>query len=180
MIIQPWIDAIDDSVSDEKLMKDAKTLVDWVRESGAYPVFYEPQLGWRDMDKNQEKGHRRIQHLAEALDTGFIPAGQAWLKVAQKYPAKKDQSGNPAPGDSPAFLHPYMYSDFGHQSFNGSLFNSLMIWKYLTGQSPTTVRVAADAPHLNKQAKERILWDRVAYLQRIADESISPAAKKVR
>ncbi len=180
VIIQPWIDAIDDKVSDEDLLRDAKTLVDWVKQSGAYPVLYEPQLGWRDMEKNQEKGHQRIRHLAEVLDTGFIPAGQAWLKVAKVYPAKKDKSGNPTMGDSPAFLHPYMYSDFGHQSFNGSLLNSLMIWKYLTGQSPVTVKVAADAPTLNKEAKQRIVWDRAAYLQRIADESITPASEKVR
>ena len=57
VIIQPWIDAIDDKVSDKDLIKDAKTLVDWIKESGAYPVFYEPQLGWRDMESNQEKGH---------------------------------------------------------------------------------------------------------------------------
>ncbi len=180
VIIQPWIDAIDDKVSDEELLKDAKTLVDWVKESGAYPVLYEPQLGWRDMEKNQKRGHERIRHLAEVLDTGFIPAGQAWLKVAKDYPVKKDKNGNPTTGDSPAFLHPYMYSDFGHQSFNGSLFNSLMIWKYLTGQSPTTVKVTAGAPNLNKSAKVRIVWDRVGYLKKIADESITPASERVR
>jgi hypothetical protein len=73
-----------------------------------------------------------------------------------------------------------MYSDFGHQSYNGSLFNSLMIWKYLTGQSPATVRVTADAPNLNKEAKERIIWDRVPYLEKIADEAITPASEKMR
>ena len=180
VIIQPWLDAVDDKVSDEDLMTVAKTLVDWIKESGAYPVLYEPQLGWLDMEKTQAKGHRRIRHLAEALDTGFIPAGQAWLKVAKDYPLKKDAHGNPTSGDSPAFLHPYMYSDFGHQSFNGSLFNSLMIWKYLTGQSPATVNVTAAAPSLNKQAKERIVWDRVPYLKKIADESITAASEKVR
>ena len=180
VIIQPWIDATDAKVSDADLLKDAKTLVDWAREVGAYPVFYEPQFGWPNLLKDQAYGYQRIKQLADTLDTGLIPAGQAWPLLLKDYPLKLDAGGRPTTGTDMSTLHPYMYSDFGHQSFNGSLLNSLMIWKYLTGQSPLTVKVTADTPGLNPEAKQRIIWDRVPYLAKLADDSIVPASEKVR
>ena len=180
VIIQPWIDATDPKVTDEDLLKDAKTLVDWAREVGAYPVLYEPQFGWPNLLKEQAYGYQRIKQLADTLDTGFIPAGQAWPLLLNDYPLKMNASGQPVAGVDMSTLHPYMYSDFGHQSFNGSLLNSLMIWKYLTGQSPLTVKVTPDQPTLNKQAKERIILDRVPYLEKLVDDSIIPASDKVR
>ena len=56
VIIQPWEDALDPKVPDEQLLKDCKTLVDWAREVGAFPVLYEPQFGWQELDRDQARG----------------------------------------------------------------------------------------------------------------------------
>ncbi len=180
VIIQPWLDAVDPNVSDDQLLKDCKTLVDWSREVGAYPVLYEPQFGWQELEKDQARGHERILKMAEKLDTGFIPAGQAWLRVAKDYPMKKPGHGRSVKETDPDTLDGLMYGDFGHQNFNGALFNSMMVWRYLTGASATKINVTPDGPLVEPKAKNIILWDKLPYLQKLADTAIVPASEKVR
>jgi PKD repeat protein len=186
VIIQPWIDATDPKVSDEYLLKHATTLVKWIRAAGAYPVFYEPQFGWMNFDAEQAFGHKRIKELADKLDAGFIPAGQGWVQVEKNHPldralAKKGQHGT----DAQSIDH-LLYADFGHQNFSGGFFNALMIWKYLTGQSPLTVKVDETSPLVTKKQwdggslLEKINWKIVPELKKIADETITPGAQKAR
>lgn len=180
VIIQPWLDAIDPAVTDEQLLKDCKTLVDWAREVGAFPVLYEPQMGWQELDHDQARCHERILMLAEKLDTGFIPAGQAWLQVAKDFPMKKLGHGRSVKETENDTLDGLMYGDFGHQNFNGALFNSMMIWKYLTGESPTELNLSATAKGINDQTRKMVGWDKVPYLEQVVDASITPGSQKVR
>jgi len=180
VIIQPWLDAIDPNVSDDQLLKDCKTLVDWAREGGAYPVLYEPQLGWQNQEKDQARIHERVSHMAEVLDAGFIPAGQGWLQVAKDLPMKEPGEGRGKKETDPETLDGLMFSDFGHQSFTGALFNAMMIWKYLTGQSPTALTLSATSPGVNPEAVQRVVWDKLPYLEKVADQTITPAAQKKR
>jgi PKD repeat protein len=180
VIIQPWLDALDPNVSDDQLLHDCKTLVDWAREAGAFPVIYEPQFGWQNLERDQALGHQRIMMLAEKLDTGFIPGGQAWLQVAKDYPMKLPGEGRGKKETDPDTLDGMMYSDFGHQSFTGALLNSLMIWKYLTGEELTELKLSATQPEVPQQAKKMVMWDRLGYLEKLADQSIVPAAQKIR
>jgi PKD repeat protein len=180
VIIQPWNDALDPSVSDEQLLKDCKTLVDWAREAKAYPVLYEPQFGWQNQAADQALAHQRIMRLAVQLDTGYIPAGQAWLTVAKDYPMKLPGAGRSQKETDPDTLDGLMYIDFGHQSFTGALFNSLMVWKYLTGESPLDVKVSAADKDVWDEARQRVDWDRLGYFQKVADQAIIPAAQRVR
>ena len=180
VIIQPWIDAVDTKVSDDDLLKDCKTLVDWAREAGAFPVLYEPQFGWQNQDKDQAYGHQRIYHMAEVLDTGYIPAGQGWLQVAKDFPMKVPGFQRGFKETDPDTLDGMMYGDFGHQNFTGALFNALMIWKYLTGQSPTTLPLSATAPGVEAQAVKNVNWDKLPYLEKVVDQTIVPASQHVR
>jgi len=180
VIIQPWNDALDPNVTDEQLLKDCKTLVDWAREVGAYPVLYEPQFGWQNQAADQARGHARIMHLAEQLDTGYIPAGQAWLIVAKDLPMKSPGTGRSVRETDLETLDGLMYVDFGHQSFSGALFNSMMIWKYLTGQSPLAIKLSPTAKEVSDEAKRRVVWDKLPYLQKVADGAIVPASQQVR
>lgn len=180
VIIQPWLDAVDPTVSDEALLKDCKTLVDWSREVGAFPVLYEPQFGWQNLAMEQARGHERILAMAAKLDTGFIPGGQAWLRVAKDLPMKKEGAGRSVKETDLDTLDGLMYSDFGHQSFSGALLNSMMIWKYLTGQSPTELRISATEKEVENQAKRMVVWDKLPYLEKVAEEMIVPASQKVR
>ena len=181
VIIQPWIEATDPTVSDEDLLKHASTLVDWVRTSGAYPVFYEPQFWWVEGFKpDQTRGHERIRKLAETLGTGFIPAGQAWLAVEKDYPLPVyADSGRGKPSDDPLAFNNLMFSDVGHQSFTGSLFNSMMVWKYLTGRSPKELAVS-DKVDFDPEHLKHIRWDLLPYFQGKADEAITPAKERLR
>jgi PKD repeat protein len=180
VIIQPWIDAVDPKVSDDDLLASCKTLVDWARDAGAYPVLYEPQFGWQNLDKDQAYGHQRISHMAKVLDTGLIPAGQAWLQVAKDFPMKLPGQGRSTKESDPDTLDGLMYGDFGHQNFNGALFNAMMIWKYLTGTTPSTLPLAATTPAVPSEAKKHVLWDRLPYLEKTADAAIVPASQHVR
>jgi hypothetical protein len=180
VIIQPWIDAVDPAVSDEQLLKDCKTLVDWTREVGAAPVLYEPQYGWQELDRDTALGHKRIYAMAEKLDTGFIPAGDAWLQVAKDFPMKKPGHQRSVKETDPDTLDGMMYGDFGHQNFTGALFNSMMIWKYLTGESPAELNLSATAKGVGDQAKHMVAWDKLPYLQKLVDTEITPASQKLR
>ncbi len=180
VIIQPWLDAVDPAVSDDQLLKDCKTLVDWAREGGAYPVLYEPQLGWQNQEKDQARIHERVSHMAEVLDTGFIPAGQGWLQVAKDLPMKEPGQGRGTKETDPETLDGLMFSDFGHQSFTGATFNAIMIWKYLTGQSPTSLTLSATSPGVEPQAVKMVNWEKLPYLEKVADQTITPASQKTR
>jgi PKD repeat protein len=181
VIIQPWIEVLDPKVSDAELLKHATTLVNWVRASGAYPVFYEPQFGWTEGFKaDQARAHDRIRQLAESLDTGFIPAGSAWFAVEKDYPLPVwADSGRGKTSDDPLAFNNLMFCDTGHQSYTGSLFNSLMVWKYLTGVSPKDIAVT-DKVDLDPEHLKRIRWDLLPYFQAKADEGIVPAKEKLR
>ena len=85
---------------------------------------------------------------------GFIPGGQAWLQVAKDYPMKLPGEGRGKKETDPDTLDGMMYSDFGHQSFTGALLNSLMIWKYLTGEELTELKLSATQPEVPQQAKK--------------------------
>jgi PKD repeat protein len=180
VIIQPWLDAVDPNVSDEQLLKDCKTLVDWAREVGAEPVLYEPQFGWQELEHDTALGHKRIYAMAEKLDTGFIPGGDQWLQVAKDFPMKKPGHGRSFKETDPDTLDGMMYGDFGHQNFTGALFNSMMIWKYLTGESPTELNLSATAKGINDQARKAVAWEKLPYLEKLVDSSITPASQKLR
>jgi PKD repeat protein len=180
VIIQPWLDAIDPNVSDAQLLKNCKTLVDWSREVGAYPVLYEPQMGWQNFSQDQATAHQRIGWLAQQLDTGFIPGGQAWARVADDFPMKTPGHGRGMKETDPATFDGLMYSDFGHQSFTGALFNSMMIWRYLTGQSMASMTVSPTGPVVEDKARQLVVWSDLPYLEKVGDEVITPASQRVR
>lgn len=185
VLIQPWIDATDPNVSDEDLLKSAATLVKWAREAGAFPVIYEPQFGWQNFDKDQPYGHERIKRLAEQLDTGFIPAGQGWANAEKVFPLVRNEAGQGVAGEDPLAYPKLLFSDFGHQNDTGSFFNALMVWKYLTGQSPLQVNMNQSTPHVTEKSwdstlLERINWEQVPQLKKIADDTITPGSQKLR
>ncbi len=180
VVIQPWEDAYLDKVSDEDLLKHARTLVEWVRATGAFPVFYEPQVGWLKYDEWQERGHRRIRRLAETLDTGFIPAGQVWSQARERFPLPMDPSGIGAKTDDPMTLNRVLYGDFGHQSFTGAALNGLMVWRYLTGASARAFTFSPETPHLDKEKREKIEFQHLPYLQELVDRAIVPGAERLR
>jgi hypothetical protein len=184
VIIQPWTEAYDTKVSDEDLLKHATTLVNWVRASGAYPVIYEPQFDWIFFKRYQARAHERLVKIAEALDTGYIPAGQGWLIVEKDYPqpVRADSpDGQGTTNDDPKALNKVMFADSVHQSYSGALFNSLMVWKYLAGRSPKDLAIPeAKNSAIGEDAVNRVRWDLVPYLQGKADEVITPAKDKLR
>jgi len=180
VIIEPWVDALDPAVSDQELLKQCKTLVDWAREVGAYPVLYEPQFGWQKQASDQARGHARIAMMADKLDTGFIPAGQAWLQVAKDFPMKIPGFERGVKETDPDTLDGLMYSDFGHQSFSGALFNALMVWRYLTGASASTIHISPGDKEVDDESRHYIQWDKLPYLEKTADRMITPAAQRVR
>jgi hypothetical protein len=176
VIIQPGFDLIDPSVPDEQLLKDCKTLVDWTRESGAFPVLYEPHHSFRNLAKDQFRAHERITRLADQLKTGFVPAGQAWLRVARDLPLS-DMAWTGENGTDPETFDGLMYHDHVHPSESGALVNSLMIWKYLTGQPPTAVGLSLNDKEV---AGKKLIWEKLPYLEKVADEAIAPASERVR
>ena len=183
VIIQPWTEAYDEKVSDEDLLKHATTLVNWVRASGAYPVIYEPQFDWIFFKPYQARGHERLRKIAETLDAGYIPAGQGWLAVEKDYPqpVADPATGRGTTNDDPKALNKVMFADSVHQSYTGALFNSLMVWKYLTGRSPKELVIPETKNEaVGEDAVKIMRWDLVPYLQGKADEAIAPAQDRLR
>jgi PKD repeat protein len=184
VLIQPWTEAYDEKVSDEDLLKHATTLVNWVRASGAYPVIYEPQYDWIFFKRYQARGHERLMKIAETLDTGYLPAGQGWVTVEKDYPQPvlpDSALGQGMTNDDPKAFNKVMFADTVHQSYSGALFNSLMVWKYLTGRSPKDLTIPeAKNLALGEDVVSRVRWDLVPYFQQKADEAITPAQEKLR
>lgn len=181
VIIQPWIESHDPKVSEEELLKDASTLVGWVRASGAFPVFYEPQFGWLSgFTADQKLAHERIRMLADKLDTGFIPAGQAWVAVEKDYPLPRyADSGRAISNNDPKSFSNLLFSDGGHQNFTGALFNSMMVWRYLTGHAPSELRLDMQIK-FNPEFLKQTNWELLPYLQNQAAAAITPAADQIR
>jgi PKD repeat protein len=145
----------------------ARTLVEWIRESGAYPAFLEPHRGYQQILSQQPIGPERIGAFAAELGAGYIPAGQAWLKVARDYPPQqkwvKDASGE----DIGAML----YSDGIHQNRTGQLLSVMVIWEYLTGEPATEMSWPEDfGPY-----QQQIDHERTPYLRQVAAEVGEPA-----
>ena len=184
VIIQPWTEAYDVKVSDEDLLKHATTLVNWVRASGAYPVIYEPQFDWIFFKRYQARAHERLFKIAKTLDTGFIPAGQGWLAVEKDYPQPvyaDSAEGQGTTNDDPKALNKVMFADSVHQSYSGALFNSLMVWKYLTGRSPKELVIPEGKyPAIGEDVVSRLRWDLVPYFQGKADEAVTSAKDRPR
>lgn len=184
VIIQPWTEAYDVKVSDEDLLKHATTLVNWVRASGAYPVIYEAQFDWIFFKRYQARAHERLFKIAEALETGYIPAGQGWLAVEKDYPQPviaDSAEGQGTTNDDPKAFNKVMFADSVHQSYSGALFNSLMVWKYLTGRSPKELTIPeAKNAAIGEESVPRVRWDLVPYFQSQADQAITPAIEKLR
>lgn len=176
VIIQPGFDLVDRAVSDEQLLKDCRTLVGWVREVGAFPVLYEPHHSFRNLAKDQLLAHERIARLAGELDTGLAPAGQAWLRVAADLPLSETAKSG-VNGTDPETFDGLMYQDHVHPSESGTLVNSLIIWKYLTGQRPASLRLS---PNEKEVAGKTVAWNKLPYLEKVADEAISSAAERLR
>lgn len=181
VLIQPWTEVLDPKVSFEDLLKHAGTLVGWVRASGAYPVFYEPQVWWvLGFKAEQKTTHERILQLAEKLDAGFIPAGTAWLAVEKDYPLPLSPDGSRGLSNSdPLSFNNLMFSDTGHQNQNGSLFNSMMVWKYLSSRSPREAKLGPEMK-FNPHHLEKVRWDLVPYFATQAEAAVSPAAERLR
>ncbi|MEI6034604.1 MAG: PKD domain-containing protein [Verrucomicrobiae bacterium] len=184
VIIQPWTEAYDEKVSDGDLLKHATTLVGWARAAGAYPVIYEPQFDWIFFKRYQARGHERLLKIAEELDTGYLPAGQAWVTVEKDYPQPvfaDSALGQGTTNDDPKAFNKVMFADSVHQSYSGALFNSLMVWKYLTGRSPKDLTIPATKNlALGEDVVQRVRWDLVPYFQGKADEAITPAKDRLR
>jgi hypothetical protein len=100
--------------------------------------------------------------------------------VAKDFPMKKPGHGRSFKETDPDTLDGMMYGDFGHQNFTGALFNSMMIWKYLTGESPTELNLSATAKGINDQARKAVAWEKLPYLEKLVDSSITPASQKLR
>jgi len=174
VIIQPGFDLLDANVSNEQLLEDCRTLVGWAREVGAFPVLYEPHHSFRNLARDQFLAHERIARLADQLDTGFVPAGQAWLRVAKDLPLS-EAGRNGGNGTDPETLDGLMYGDHVHPSESGSLVNAMMLWKYLTGQPPTALGLS---PTDSKVAGKKVIWNKLPYLEKVADEAIMPASQR--
>ena len=180
VIIQPWEDAYANKATDEDLLANTRTLVDWIRASGAFPVLYEPQVGWLKYDEWQETAHRRIKQMAETLDTGFIPAGQVWSKAREKFPLPKNPDGQGTKNNDPMAFNQVLYGDFGHQSFTGAALNGLIVWRYLTGGSVKPFQFTQEMPGLDKEKREKIQFEHMPYLQELTDQMITPGQERIR
>jgi PKD repeat protein len=167
VIIQPWGRPYQDDW--ETAYKPyARTLVEWVREGGAYPVFLEPHRSNRGVLEGQSLGRERIGGFAKELGAGYIPAGQAWQKVAQKYPPKARFVKDAGPDDIGSML----YADGIHQNKTGQLLTAMVIWEYLTGEPATEMKLPEEwSGNLGKQLNH----DLIPYLREVAAEVGKPA-----
>jgi hypothetical protein len=167
VIIQPWGRPYQDDW--ETAYKPyARTLVEWIRESGAYPVFLEPHRGNRGVLEGQTLGRERIGGFAEELGAGYIPAGQAWQKVAQKHPPEAASVKDAGPNDIGSML----YADGIHQNATGQLLTAMVIWEYLRGEPATEMKLPEEwSGNLGKKLKH----DLIPYLRQVAAEVGRPA-----
>lgn len=172
VIIQPWGRPYKDDW--ETVYKPyARTLVEWIRQTGAYPVFLEPHVSYWNLPEQQPLGAERIGGFARELGAGYIPAGQAWLEVYTDYPAPRGGRLDRLYDDeTKQDVVDMLYSDNVHQNPTGGFLNALVIWHYLTGQAP-------DEISMPKQFKDRSLkkinMDLVPYLQKAAARVSVPA-----
>jgi PKD repeat protein len=166
VLIQPWKRQMQDDW--ETAYKPyAKTLVEWIRESGAYPVFYMPHIAYQNQPDAQMKSHERIGSYAKELGAGYIPAGLAWAQVARDFPKQDDERRGPDPGRDFGWL----YNDGVHQNMTGQLLTAMGIWHYLTGKSPLEMEWPEDFGRL----QDRIDHERVPYLRETAAKFSRPA-----
>jgi chitodextrinase len=166
VLIQPWGRQMQDDW--ETAYKPyAKTLVEWVRESGAYPVFYMPHLHYINQPEGQMKSHERIGSYAKELGAGYIPAGLGWAQVARDFPKQDEERRGPDPERD----YGWLYSDGVHQNMTGQLLTAMSIWHYLTGKNPLEMSWPEDFGRL----QDRIDQDRVPYLRETAAKFSVPA-----
>ncbi len=166
VLIQPWGRQMQDDW--ETAYKPyAKILVEWIRESGAYPVFYMPHTAYQNQPDAQMKSHERIGSYAKELGAGYIPAGLGWAQVARDFPKQDDERRGPDPGRD----YGWLYNDGVHQSMTGQLLTAMSIWHYLTGKSPLEMNWPEDFGRF----QDRIDHERVPYLRETAAKFSVPA-----
>lgn len=168
VLIQPWTRPYQDDW-EEVYKPNVKTIVEWVRESGAFPVIYMPHASYHAQPEGQLLGHERIGGYAQELGVGYIPAGLAWAQVARDYPRTDDERRGPDPERDFGFL----YGDNVHQTMTGQLLTAMAIWHYLTGQSPLEMNWPTEEQFGNLSRK--LDHDRVPYLRETAAKFSKPA-----
>ena len=148
------------------------TLVQWIRDSGAYPVVYMPHTSYSNQPDQQYVAHERIKQACEEIGAGYIPAGLAWSKVAEDNPRPSDAANRPQEADGK--YDSWLYNDGVHQSTMGQMLTAMVIWEYLTGQPATEMGLPEDwSAFFNK--KHDILEEKIPYLREVAAEIGEPA-----
>ncbi len=176
VVIQPWGRPYENN-HEEVFQPYARTLVEWIRESGAYPVFLEPHVSYWNLDEQQKLGPVRIGQFAEKIGAGYIPAGQAWLEVFNDYPAPRGGRLNRIYDGPTKDVVDMLYSDHVHQNNYGAYLNALVIWHYLTGQSPLDIDLPDDTNDFEDRSMKRKYKDidKMRYLHEAAARISRPA-----
>lgn len=175
VIVQPWMDVAADSATLEQVRPHAATLVSWIREVGAYPVFLEPHFSCVGFNKQQARAHELIAALARENQAGHIPAGQVWVKAAAAFPTPaRFDAKTFADKTRPVDYAKLLYSDLIHQNDAGMMLNTLAVWRYLTGGSAERLDLEKLPESLRKPLPAPEYFDR---LRTFVDEAVAPAGK---
>ena len=176
VVIQPWGRPYEEN-HEEVFQPYARTLVEWIRESGAYPIFLEPHVGYWNLDEQQKLGPVRIGQFADEVGAGYIPAGQAWLEVFNDYPAPRGGRLNRLYDGPETDVVDLLYRDNVHQNDLGSYLNALVIWHYLTGQSPLGIELPESVEDFEDRSMKRKYkdMDQLRYLHQAAARVSRPA-----
>lgn len=165
----------------DAMLEKTKKITGWIREAGAYPVIFElQQFAGADFLRQETYCHQRSAMLAEKLDLGLVPSSQAWLQVFNEHPLALDAQGKPQ-DDDPESFHPFLYKrgDNIHGNGTANMFNALLLWRYLTGQSAVEVKLD-ESRRPGPNPDDAINWAHLAYLRKVVDDHISPASARAR
>ena len=173
VVIQPWPRPYEEEW-ETSYKPYARTLVEWIRDAGAYPVFLEPHRDISRLPSQQPMGPERIGAFAKELGAGYIPAGQAWLKVYQDHPQETKNIKESKPEEIGGML----FGDGIHQDTTGQLLTTLVIWEYLTGVPATELDFPegtweGDAKF--KRMEKSVRRDLIPSLQKVPAEVGNPA-----
>jgi hypothetical protein len=180
VIIQPWTE-MQTNEPEKDFYPYVRTLVQWVRKSGAVPLLYEPQMGWKTFPNAQPKVRERLDFIANELNVEVIHAGKVWEHMLARHPVERDKQGNLIKNDkNPGFVS-LLYKDGVHQNTAGAMLNNYILYKYLTGRSPIGLvpnkwgwKMEETLEKINETFPDLPHDGILPYMQHVADQNIEP------
>jgi len=179
VILQPWTE-MNSREPEEDFYPYVRTLVEWIRESGAVPLLYEPQMGWRTFPNVQPRVRERLNKIGEELDVEVIHAGKVWETLLAEHPVERDARGNIVKDADASGFVALLYADGVHQNAVGAMLNNYLLYKYLTGRSPVGLvptkwgwRMEKTIESVNENFPD-LPGGALRYVQEIADRHMEP------